>query len=186
MGELRADARRNRERILDVARVVVREQGTQASLRDVARRAEVGLGTLYRHFPSRDALLDQLMRRRFDHLTLRAAALAEQHDPARALETWLIEFAYGAGAYQGLPASIMATLADENSPLYSSCDAMRNAGGALLASAQKSGKIRPDLTAAELFALVNAVAWTSEAAPELEERERLLQLVVEGLRAQPV
>ncbi|MEV4345610.1 helix-turn-helix domain-containing protein [Actinoplanes sp. NPDC049596] len=183
MAELRADARRNRERILDVARVVVREHGTQASLRDVARRAEVGLGTLYRHFPSREALLEQLMRRRFDHLTLRAAALEQQYEAGEALERWLIEFAYGAGAYQGLPASIMATLADAESPLYSSCDAMRTAGGTLLANAQKSGNIRADLTAAELFALVNAVAWTAESAPELEERERLLQLIIEGLRA---
>lgn len=186
MTEPRADARRNRERILQVARVVVREQGTQASLRDVARRAEVGLGTLYRHFPTRDALLDTLMRRRFDHLTARAAALAGREEPGAALTAWLTEFAYGAGAYRDLPGSIMATLADEQSSLHASCDAVRQAAGGLLAAAQRAGAIRADLTAAELFALVTAIAWTAEQAPELDDRrERLLQLLTEGLAARP-
>ncbi len=79
-GQQRADARRNRERILEVARAVIGEQGTQASLRDIARRAGVGLGTLYRHFPNREALLDVLMRRRFDHLAARAAEMAGRLD----------------------------------------------------------------------------------------------------------
>lgn len=184
VAEPRADARRNRERILEVARVVVREQGTQASLRDVARRAEVGLGTLYRHFPSRDALLDTLMRRRFEHLTARAAALAERAEPGAALSEWLIEFAYGAGVYRDLPASIMATIGDPGSPLHGSCEAMRQAAAGLLTAAQRAGVIRADLTAAELFALVTAIAWTAEQAPDLEDRrERLLRLVTEGLTA---
>jgi AcrR family transcriptional regulator len=182
--ERRPDAQRNREKILDVARVVVREHGTQASLRDVARRAEVGLGTLYRHFPTRDALLETLMRRRFEHLTARAGALGAKADPDKALTAWLTEFAYGAGAYRGLPGSIMATLADRESPLYASCDAMRRAGGDLLAAAQGAGTVRADLRSGELFALVIAVAWTAESAPEMEERrERLLQLILDGLRA---
>src|SRR5690242_20951261 len=108
MAGQREDARRNRERIVEVARTVVREQGTQASLRDIARRAEVGLGTLYRHFPSRDALLETLMRRRFEHLTARAG------DPKVTLDGWLLEFVYGLAAYRGLPGEILATLADED------------------------------------------------------------------------
>ena len=179
----REDARRNRERIVEVARTVVREQGTQASLRDIARRAEVGLGTLYRHFPNRDALLETLMRRRFEHLTARAAALAGQGEPD-ALPRWLIEYAYGTGVYRQLPETVMATLADEASPLHASCSAMRDAVAGLLTTAQADGAVRGDLTAEELFALVTAVGWIAEQAPTLEgRRERLLALILEGLRA---
>lgn len=182
MAGTRADAQRNREKILEVARVVVREQGTQASLRDIARRAEVGLGTLYRHFPTREALLETLMRRRFDQLAGRATELGEGDDPLAALTAWLVEFAHGAGTYRGLPESIMATLADSSSPLHASCEAMRGAVGGLLAAAQEAGRIRSDLTNVELFALVNAVGWIAEQAPSMDAgRERLIMLVMEGL-----
>ncbi|GIE97220.1 TetR/AcrR family transcriptional regulator [Paractinoplanes rishiriensis] len=179
----RSDAVRNRERILDVARAVLGEHGTQASLRDVARRAEVGLGTLYRHFPSRDALLETLTRRRFEHLTARADVLAARAEAGAALTGWMTEFAYGAGAYRGLPNEILATLADESSPLHPACVALRNAAQRLLTTAQRAGRIRPDLTAAELFALVNAVGWIAERAPELDRRERLVELILGGLRS---
>lgn len=182
MAGTRADAQRNREKILEVARVVVREQGTQASLRDIARRAEVGLGTLYRHFPTREALLETLMRRRFDHLAGRAASLDQGGDPLAALTTWLVEFAHGAGTYRGLPESIMATLADASSPLHASCESMRASAGQLLAAAQEAGRIRSDLTNIELFALVNAVGWIAEQAPSMDaRRERLITLLMEGL-----
>ena len=72
---MRADARKNRDHLLEVARDVVNEQGAEASLRDIARRAGVGLGTLYRHFPRREALLEALLRTRFDALTTRAREL---------------------------------------------------------------------------------------------------------------
>ncbi|GIM93744.1 TetR/AcrR family transcriptional regulator [Paractinoplanes toevensis] len=179
MEGVRDDARRNRERILEVARVAVREQGTQTSLREIARRAEVGMGTLYRHFPSREALLDQLTHRRFDHLGKRAAQLANAADPAGALTAWLTEFAYGCAAYRGLPDEILATFADETSSLHPACVDLQNAVQRLLTAAQAAGAIRPDLTAGELFALVAAVAWIAEQAPIA--RERLLDLILSGL-----
>ena len=182
----RDEARRNRERIVEVARVVVREQGTQASLRDIARRAEVGLGTLYRHFPSRDALLETLMRRRVDHLTARATALTAEKDAAAALTTWLLEFSYGAGTYRGLPESLLATLADQTSPLHAAVEPLRDATASLLASAQAANAIRADLTADELFALVTAVGWIAEQTPTLDNhRERLLALILDGLTRPP-
>jgi AcrR family transcriptional regulator len=184
----RPDAQRNHDRILEVARVVIREQGAQASLRDVARRAGVGLGTLYRHFPTRDALLESLMRRRFEHLRTRAETLAAEAEAGAgaALGTWLVEFAYVAGAYRGLPSSIMATLADQTSPLHQACDGLRQVAGRLLAAAQAAGDIRPDLTAGELFALVNAVGWITERSPgEDRHPERLLTLITGGLARRP-
>ncbi|MFF0435475.1 TetR/AcrR family transcriptional regulator [Streptomyces sp. NPDC004327] len=180
----RTDAQRNRDRILEVAAEAVAEQGTLASLRDIARRAGVGLGTLYRHFPNRDALLEALLHRRFTHLAERADVLATTAPAERALTEWLDEFTLGAGAYQGLPATLMATLSDPQSPLHADCLAMRQAGGRLLAAAQESGRIRPEVTAIDLFALANALSWITDQAPSLaERREHLFHLVMDGLRA---
>ncbi|MFC4585175.1 TetR/AcrR family transcriptional regulator [Sphaerisporangium corydalis] len=178
----RADAQRNFERILAVARTVVAEQGTQASLRDIARRAGVGLGTLYRHFPTRDALLETLLGRRFDLLAERADALAGTRAPVEALKEWLGEFTAGAAVYRGLAASMMATIDDENSPLHASCAAMRRSGARLLARAQEAGEVRADIDGTDLFALVSAVGWVSDQAPSLTaRREHLLSLVMDGL-----
>ncbi|MEW2127482.1 TetR family transcriptional regulator [Streptomyces sp. NPDC007259] len=179
----RTDARRNRDRVLEVAAEAVAEQGTLASLRDIARRAGVGLGTLYRHFPNRDALLEALLHQRFTNLAERADVLATTAPPERALTEWLYEFTLGAGAYQGLPATLMATLNDPDSPLRADCLTMRQAGGRLLEAAQESGRIRPDVAPVDLFALANALSWIADQAPTLtERREHLFRLVVDGLR----
>lgn len=178
----RADGRRNYERLLAVARVVVREQGTQASLRDIARRAEVGLGTLYRHFQTRDALLEALLREGFDRLAARAEELESTTEPKESLLVWVDEFSRGSTFYRGLPASLLEMLAADDSPLHRSCLAMRTAGARLLQRAQQAGAVRSDLTGADLFELVTAVGWAAErsARPE-ERRERLLGLVTDGL-----
>ncbi|MGW4854387.1 TetR/AcrR family transcriptional regulator [Streptomyces sp. NPDC004288] len=179
----RADAHRNRERILDAAAEVVGEDGTQASLRDVARRAGVGLGTLYRHFPTRDALLETLLRTSFDQLAEEAARLLDA-DLARdrALADWLGGFTERAGAFRGLPASLMATLGDPESALHASCLAMREAGGRLLWAAQETGRIRSDVDGTDLFALANALSWIADQAPSIgARRDRLLALIMDGL-----
>ncbi|WP_327589073.1 TetR/AcrR family transcriptional regulator [Nonomuraea sp. NBC_00507] len=180
--ELRADARRNRERILAVARVVVEEQGTEASLRDIARRAQVGLGTLYRHFPTREALLEALLRQSFDRLAARAEDLGESATPYEALVEFLGELIGGAGVYRGLAASMMATISDEGSPLHTSCAAMRSAAGRLLERAQTAGRIRADVDGTDVFALANALSWITDQAPSLApRRDHLFALVMAGL-----
>ncbi|TDD81393.1 TetR/AcrR family transcriptional regulator [Actinomadura rubrisoli] len=179
---MRADAQRNRARILDVARTVVEEQGTQASLRDIARRAEVGMGTLYRHFATREELLEALLGSRFDRLAARAGTLEATRPPAEALEEWLREFAAGAATYRGLAASMIATLEDDASSLHASCMAMREAGARLLARAQEAGHIRPDVDGTDLFALFSAVASIADVAPSIAaRRDHLFALVMEGL-----
>ncbi len=85
MTELRADARRNREELLDVAREVIREQGVDASLRDIARRAGVGIATLYRHFPTRDALITAIIGDGMQRMNARAAELSQALPPGEAL-----------------------------------------------------------------------------------------------------
>ncbi|MFD7984514.1 TetR/AcrR family transcriptional regulator [Kitasatospora indigofera] len=182
----RADAERNRERILEAARTVVGEQGTQASLRDVARRADVGLGTLYRHFPTREDLLETLLRERFDGLATRAADLGRTLEPAAALTEWLSGFIVSTGGYRGLAGSLMATLNDPDSPLHASCVAMRQAAGDLLGRAQEAGRIRPDIDGTDLFTLVNALGWIADQAPsEAGRGARLFTVFMDGLAVAP-
>ncbi|GIG65605.1 TetR/AcrR family transcriptional regulator [Phytomonospora endophytica] len=177
----RADARRNAQVLLDAAREAFAEHGTDASLRDVARRAGVGIGTLYRHFPAREALLEALLRDDFDRLTAHAAELAGT-PPLPALMAWLRELAVGQRTIRGLPESVLVALRDEESQLHASCKSMRDAGGRLLASAQEAGAVRADLTANELLALVAGLVWASEYAPDSSARlDRLLMVAMEGV-----
>lgn len=176
----RADARRNYERLLEAAEAVVAEQGTQASLREVARRAEVGLGTLYRHFPTRDDLLEALLRHRFDGLAAAARELADR-PPDEALEEWLRRFLAGSTTYSGLAQSLMTT--DEGSPLYASCVAMREAAGQLLTRAQEAGHVRSDVDRLDLFGLVSALGWLADQAPVMAGRtDHLFGLIMDAVR----
>jgi AcrR family transcriptional regulator len=88
---MRTDAKKNYDHLLEVARDVVAEQGAEASLRDVARKAGVGIGTLYRHFPTREALLEALLRKSFDRVTVRAGELETSGSADGALQSWLRE-----------------------------------------------------------------------------------------------
>ncbi len=159
---MRADARKNFDNLLSVASAVVTEQGADASLRDVARRAGVGLGTLYRHFPTREALLAALLRASFDELTARASELETSSTPGDALVSWLREAVAVAHTHRGVVASMVAAIADPDSALHASCVTMRAAGTRLLTSAQADGKARTDIDGADLFALVGALAWLGD------------------------
>jgi AcrR family transcriptional regulator len=166
---MRADARKNYDYLLAVARGVVTEQGADASLRDVARRAGVGLGTLYRHFPKREALLEALLRASFDEGTAKAAELEISSPPGEALVSWLREAVAFAHIYRGVVASMMAAITDPKSALHASCVTMRAAGTRLLARAQAEGLARTDIDGTDLFALVGALAWLGDQ-PSLAPR----------------
>jgi AcrR family transcriptional regulator len=178
----RADARRNYDLLLTVAGEAFAEHGTDASLRDIARRAGVGIGTLYRHFPTREALLEALLRHRFDAMRERAERLVDAASPSGALLEWLGELATGSATYRGLPESVMAALRDEGSQLHASCAAMRTAGRQLLHRAQEAGEVRADVTAEQLLALVAGLAWAGEQSAEPTEMVgRLMSVAMYGL-----
>jgi AcrR family transcriptional regulator len=180
----RADAQRNYRRILEVAESVVEEQGTDASLRDVARRAEVGLGTLYRHFPTRDALLETLLRQRFAGLAARAQQLRTVEPSDEALTIWLREFMNTTTAYRGLAASLMGTMGREpGSALYQACKKMQDAAADLLRHAQQAGYLRADVDGTDLFALINAITWIGEQTSAFAaRRDHLFVLIMNGLK----
>ncbi len=181
---MRADARKNYAHLLAVARAVVTEQGADASLRDIARRADVGLGTLYRHFPAREALLDALLRTRFDELTAQAARLLTSGAPDEALTSWLRDCVACASEYSGVVTLMVSALEDPESALHDSCVIMRAAGTRLLRRAQAEGRARADLDGTDLFALVGALGWVSDR-PELTHRADHLVDVITGAIFRP-
>jgi AcrR family transcriptional regulator len=156
---MRADAKKNYDRLLAVGRDVVTEQGAEASLRDVARRAGVGLGTLYRHFPTREALLESLLRTNVDELTAQAADRETSNTPEDALVSWLRDCVALTHEYRGVAALLTAAIDDPESALHASCVALHDAGTRALERAQVADMARADIDGTDLFALVAALAW---------------------------
>ena len=178
---MRADAQRNYDRLLAVAREVVLEQGADASLRDVARRAGVGLGTLYRHFPTREALLEALLRAGFDDMAARAAELEGSASAEDALVEWLRDFVALTHDYRGLTTLMMTAIEDETSALHASCARLRAAGTTLLTRAQDAGRARADVDGTDLFALVTALAWLHDQPASAPRAGHLLEVVADAL-----
>jgi AcrR family transcriptional regulator len=166
---MRADARKNYDRLLAVGRDVVTEQGAEASLRDVARRAGVGLGTLYRHFPTREALLEALLRTNVDELTAQAADRETSGTPEDALISWLRDSVALTHEYRGVAALLTAAMEDTESALNASCVALHDAGTRALERAHAAGIARADIDGTDLFALVAALAWLYDQ-PSLAQR----------------
>jgi AcrR family transcriptional regulator len=156
---MRADARKNYSRILTVAREVVTAHGVDASMRDIARRADVGLATLLRHFPTREALFEALLRTNLDALTQKAVELETSSPPDDALVSWFREGVAFVASYSGVVALMASAHADPDSALYAPCTAVRSAGARLLLRAQAEGTARADMDADDLFALMSALGW---------------------------
>ncbi|NPC68239.1 TetR/AcrR family transcriptional regulator [Corallococcus exiguus] len=178
---MRADAKKNYEHLLAVARAVVEEQGADASLRDIARRADVGLATLYRHFPTREALLEALLRTSLDEMTAQAAALETSGAPDEALVTWLRDAVAFTQTYHGVTELMMAALDDPKSALHASCVTVRAAGTRLLSRAQAAGKARSDIDGTELFALIAALAWLGNQPSLGRHADHLFEIIASAI-----
>ncbi|QWF76957.1 TetR/AcrR family transcriptional regulator [Amycolatopsis sp. CA-230715] len=179
----RADARRNFEQLLTAAHDVFAEHGTDASLEEVARRAGVGIGTLYRHFPTRDALLEALVGDRFDKLHAEAERLLAEHPPAEALRAWLRRFITGTSTYRGLVTSVVADAHGTGSELDRSCARLQEAGSDLVFRAQHAGAIRRDVAAGDVLAMAAGISWVSGQVADPDDRtRRLLDLLMTGIR----
>jgi AcrR family transcriptional regulator len=172
----RADARRNFDALLEAARDVFGAQGTGASLEEVARRAGVGIGTLYRNFPTRQDLFDAVYVEEVDQLC-RAADEAADLPPWEALTTWLQRFI----GYIATKRAILEALNRDSGMFQSSREAMYAAGEPLLERAQAAGEARPDLAFGDLLQLVIGVA--NATYTDEEQRERVLALALDGVRA---
>ncbi|MFQ1000915.1 TetR/AcrR family transcriptional regulator [Modestobacter sp. SSW1-42] len=161
----RSDARRNRQHILDVARQHFTERGVTGSLDAIAKQAGVGAGTLYRHFPSRDALLAALLGARDEQIGVRRAEITSSAvDAGAALDEWLDALIDWAGAFDGLPEPLRAAIDEEASPLASTCQGYITVTDEFLHRAQDAGLARRDVRGRELFLLALAVSWAQGAA----------------------
>ncbi|MGW1225152.1 TetR/AcrR family transcriptional regulator [Streptomyces sp. NPDC002530] len=174
----RADARRNRDRLLVEADAVFREQGTDAALEGVARRAGVAIGTLYGHFPTRRALVSALLSDRTRSLLEHGQRLLTDVPPPQALTQWVHAVVEHAAAYRGLAAVLAGGLDDEASELHASCVRMTETSERLIARA--AGALRRDVSGADVFALMNAAAWTREHMGPAQA-DRLVALTLDGM-----
>lgn len=182
---MRTDAQANYDRLLVVARDVVAEHGAAASLRDVARKADVGLGTLYRHFPSREALIEALLRSDVDELRAQAADLEMSGTPEDALLSWVHSSVALNHEYRGVTGLLTAALEDTESALNVSCLALHDAGTRLLGRAQAAGVARADIDGTDLFALVAALAWIYDQPSLAPRADHLLSVVSSAILPRP-
>jgi AcrR family transcriptional regulator len=182
---MRADAKRNHDHLLAVARELLSAGRGEVSLRDIARTAGVGLGTLYRHYPTREALLEALLRSSFDSLTSRARELETSEETGSALVEWLRDMVTMAHDYSGAIRSMVAAIEDEASALHASCVTMKAAGTRLLVRAQDAKEARADMNGTDLFALVGALSWVADQPALASRSDHIFGIVAGAILAAP-
>ena len=181
--QLRADARQNHARLIGAATAAFAERGADAPLEDIARRAGVGIGTLYRHFPTRLDLQAAVSRSQVGAVCGEGDALLEKAPPGQAFAAWMRSLAGYLVTKRGLSHALIEAVGIE-SELISSCwMAMRQTTERLLANAQRAGVIRPYVDATDVMRLVHGVTVSTEKAPE--RSDMLLSVMLDGLRATP-
>jgi AcrR family transcriptional regulator len=178
---LRADARQNYKHLVEVAADAIAELGPSVSLEEVAKRAGVGIGTLYRHFPNRQALLEAVYRDQVTAHCVQARELLATKPPAEALLLWLHSLLTYNLTMRGLKEALMA---GEISAQTSECkEKMHGVGGELLARAQEVGAVRHDIEITDLLRLVHSIALMVEPGAEGKARaERVFEVMVAGLK----
>jgi len=181
----RADAVRNRERVLEAAKAVFSAGGSEASLEAVARHAGVGIGTLYRHFPTREALYEAVYRREVEQLGDLAEQLQNAPDPVEALRRWLRANVEFVATKKGMVAAL-ALVAHGSTELHAySFDRLTKAIGTLLARAVTAGEIRADISAEDVLRALIGMCYMHDQAGWQTTTLRLLDVFVDGLRVRP-
>ena len=180
---LRADAKRNRETLLVCAGQAFAEHGTAASLEDVARRAGVGIGTLYRHFPTRDALVEAAYRHGVEQLCDAANQLLAEQPPDLALELWMRDFVGYVATKRGLAATLKLSADDSHKELFAYVhDRIRAAIKSLVDAASATGRIRSDVDGDDLIRALGGICMVSDQVSWQDQARRLVSLLMDGLR----
>lgn len=184
-GALRADARRNRARLLDAARALLAEQGVAAPLEAVARRAGVGIGTLYRHFPTREALVEALYRDELDAMLEAGARLSASLPPEEALAQFLQRSLDYMATKRGLGDALRQVMQAQPELMHAAKASFPDIVARLVEQGVAAGRLRPDAEAEDvmqtLFGLYNA-----PSGPDWRRRAgRIIGLLVEGMRSRP-
>jgi len=178
----RTDARRNRERILEVAKAAFTRLGATASLEEIAKMAGVGIGTLYRHFPTRDALIEGVYRNEVEKLAAAANRFAQKMSPLEALRAWMLLLVdYIAAKHIIAPA--LNTIAGGASRLHEgSRTILQDAIGELVKRAKRSGDLRTDLDAYDLLRALIGASHVGSSTDWPESAKRLVDILIAGSR----
>ncbi len=178
----RADGLRNRERLMEAAKAGFTDVGQDVTLEDIARRAGVGIGTLYRHFPSRDAIVEAVYRREVQQLSSAATRLVETMSPGEALHAWMRLFVDYI-ATKRLIAPALGSIAGGASELYASSGArILEAVSLLVRRAKERGDIREDVQASDVMRALFGLAYGAADAGWEDSALRLIDVVMDGLR----
>jgi len=181
----RADARRNRERLLAAARTVFAADGASASLQGVAREAGVGIGTLYRHFPAREMLYTAVYEQEVDHLVAMAESLADAHEPVAALREWLQALVALVATKTGMVSALAISAETKSAVSQATSERLINALGGLLDRCVAHGSLRDALAPRELLHAVVGMCLIQDV-PDWQVRvATMIDVLIDGLRSSP-
>ncbi|SFM70631.1 transcriptional regulator, TetR family [Bradyrhizobium sp. Rc3b] len=180
----RADAVRNRERVLEAAKAVFNAGGPEASLEAVAKRAGVGIGTLYRHFPTREDLFEAVYRREVGQLSELAEHLRTAKDPVEALRRWLRSAVEFVATKKGMSAALALAYQSSSELAVFSMERLTKAIGSLLARAVAAGQMRADISPEDLLRAFFGMCYMHDQPGWQASVLRLLDVFVDGLRVQ--
>lgn len=181
----RADSVRNRERVLEAAKAVFSAGGADASLEAVARRAGVGIGTLYRHFPTRESLFEAVYRREVQQLVDLAGLLAADASPVSALRSWLRANVEFVATKKGMAAALAVAVHSSSDLTISALDRLKGAVGGLLQRAAAAGEIRDDIGAEELLRTLVGICYAYDKPGWQDGVLRMLDVFIDGMRRPP-
>ena len=182
---MRADAQRNYASLLKTARAAVSERGADIVLEDVAKSAGVAIGTLYRHFPTRQDLLEAVFMDETNELRIHAEELASSPNPFDALISWLRLQMNFAARGRSMGAAIMAAKYVPGTRIYAANKAMLEAGRVLLLHAQAAEQIRTDVQLVDVIRLAYGIVLVNEHASDPDGINRMFDIVIAGIRTKP-
>ncbi len=182
---LRADAQRNRERLLEAAVRAFSQRGPQASLDSIAKDAGVGIGTLYRHFPTREALIEAAYRNELTRLCEAADDLLHDLPTDVALRTWMDRFVDYMTTKRGMADALRAVIASGGDPYAHSRDRLTTAIATLLAGGAAAGTTRSDIEPTDVLTTLSGISLAAGQPTQHQQARRALDLLMDGLRYQP-
>jgi AcrR family transcriptional regulator len=180
MNPMRSDARRNAARLLAAADAAFRDRGTGAPLEDIARNAGVAIGTLYKHFPTRRALVGAVLREGNDALFTLGEELTGHDEPGEALIMWVDAMIDHVACYSGLAALIADGQDNATSELHIACQRLTILSERLVGAAHQNGTIGADVSGADVITMVSAAAWARDTMPP-EHARRLVRFTMAGM-----
>jgi AcrR family transcriptional regulator len=179
---VRVDAQRNRDRLLDAAGRAFSQDGPEVTLDAIAKDAGVGIGTLYRHFPTREALVEATYRNELARLCDAAADLLQTMPPDEATRTWMDRFVEYMTTKRGMADALRAVIASGGNPYAESRDRLTDAMATLLQAGAAAGTVRSDIEPGDVLTSLSGVSLAAGEPAQRDQARRLLDLLMDGLR----